>query len=349
MHRNWMKSITRLVDALITPSFGRQSWPPKPVKPLKSAARRDGPRRVRPAPMQGTFVREQFIYEPESPAVVARRPEYWLYTPPRRGSKPPALMVMLHGCKQSAEALAYGTRMNALADREGFIVLYPEQPRRAHPQCCWHWYDPEHVGAREADGIAQLVEQTLVQTGADPARVYLAGLSAGAGLAGLMALRHPKLFAALALHSGPALGVARTAASALNVMRRGVRVDAVDALSSLVNMAAYPGMPTMILHGLRDEAVNPANQAQLAAQFRALNHLGDRSGVTRETSRGEGFVLRNDMLGGECVVSLCQLTAMGHAWSGGDPRYAFHAPGPDATWLWWEFARQHTRAEALAA
>ena len=104
-----------------------------------------------------------------------------------------------------------------------------------------------------------------------------------------------------------------------------------------------------ILHGLRDEAVNPANQLQLAAQFRALNHLGDTNGVSRETVRGEGFVLRNDMRDGECVVSLCQIAATGHAWSGGDPRYAFHAPGPDATWLWWQFARQHARAEALAA
>ena len=164
-----------------------------------------------------------------------------------------------------------------------------------------------------------------------------------------MALRHPTLFAALALHSGPALGVARSAASALNLMRRGARVDVVDALSGLVNVATYPGMPTMILHGLRDEAVNPANQLQLAAQFRALNHLGDTNGVSRETVRGEGFVLRNDMRDGECVVSLCQIAATGHAWSGGDPRYAFHAPGPDATWLWWQFARQHARAEALAA
>jgi poly(hydroxyalkanoate) depolymerase family esterase len=258
-------------------------------------------------------------------------------------------MVMLHGCKQSAEALAHGTRMNALADREGFIVLYPEQPRRAHPQCCWHWYDPEHVGAREADGISRLVEQTLEQTGADPSRVYLAGLSAGAGLAGLMALRHPKLFAALALHSGPALGIARTPASALNLMRRGARVDPIEALSTMVDVAAYPGMPTMLLHGLRDDAVNPANQAQLASQFRALNHLTDATCVSRETSRGDGFVLRNDMRDGECVVSLCQLTATGHAWSGGDPRYAFHAPGPDATWLWWQFARRHVRETALAA
>jgi len=117
MHRNWMKSITRLVDALTTPGFGRPSWPPKPVKPLKPTTRGESLRRVRPTPTQGTFVREQFIYEPESPAVVARRPEYWLYTPPTRGSKPPALMVMLHGCKQSAEVLAHGTRMNALADR----------------------------------------------------------------------------------------------------------------------------------------------------------------------------------------------------------------------------------------
>ncbi|NOZ17768.1 MAG: PHB depolymerase family esterase [Betaproteobacteria bacterium] len=342
-----MKSISRLVDALTTPGFGRQTWPPKPVRPAKPTPRREAGRRIHSTPTEGTFAREQFIYEPESPAVVARRPEYWLYTPPLRGSKPPALMVMLHGCKQSAEALAHGTRMNALADREGFIVLYPEQPRRAHPQCCWHWYDPEHVGAREADGISRLVEQTLEQTGADPSRVYLAGLSAGAGLAGLMA--HPKLFAALALHSGPALGIARTPASALNLMRRGARVDPIEALSTMVDVAAYPGMPTMLLHGLRDDAVNPANQAQLASQFRALNHLTDATCVSRETSRGDGFVLRNDMRDGECVVSLCQLTATGHAWSGGDPRYAFHAPGPDATWLWWQFARRHVRETALAA
>ena len=120
-----MKSVSRLVNALIPTSLGRPAWPPKPVKPARPATRRPRPP-VTPTPTAGTFVRERFIYEPESPAVVARRPEYWLYTPPSRGSTPPALMVMLHGCKLSAEALAHGTRMNALADREGFIVLYPE-------------------------------------------------------------------------------------------------------------------------------------------------------------------------------------------------------------------------------
>ncbi len=348
MHRTWMKSVSRLVNALIPTSLGRPAWPPKPVKPAKPVTRRPRPA-VTPTPTAGTFVRERFIYEPESTAVVARRPEYWLYTPPSRGSAPPALMVMLHGCKQSAEALAHGTRMNALADREGFIVLYPEQPRRAHPQCCWHWYDPEHAGAHEADDLARLVVQTLSETGADPSRVYLAGLSAGAGLAGLMALRHPHLFAALALHSGPVLGVARTAASALNLMRRGSRIDPIEALASMVDTGAYPGMPTLLLHGLRDDAVNPVNQAQLATQFRALNHLHDTADVLHETSRGDGYVLRSDLRDGVCLLATCQLTSTGHAWSGGDPRYAFHAAGPDATWLWWQFARQHARAKAPAA
>ncbi|WP_382327431.1 alpha/beta hydrolase family esterase [Hydrogenophaga sp. UC242_50] len=120
----------------------------------------------------------------------ARR--YRLYRPPdlpAQGKVP--LLVMLHGCGQDSAGFAASTRMNALARREGFLVLYPEQDRLAHPQRCWNWYDTRSGRAQaEASLILAMIDQATLLYPVDPARIALAGLSAGAGMAAL--LRHAR-------------------------------------------------------------------------------------------------------------------------------------------------------------
>ena len=125
------------------------------------------------------------------------------------------LVVMLHGCQQSVDEFAQGTRMNLLADKHGFAVLYPEQSLRAHAHGCWHWYeDTDRAGRGEVNAVASLVDALVDEHGFDASRVYVAGLSAGAGLASLLALHHPDRFAAVALHS------ARRSARRLRALRR---------------------------------------------------------------------------------------------------------------------------------
>ncbi|WP_323119883.1 extracellular catalytic domain type 1 short-chain-length polyhydroxyalkanoate depolymerase [Burkholderia alba] len=268
---------------------------------------------------------------------------YGLYVPPGFAADALPLVVMLHGCKQDIDQFAQGTRMNLLADRHGFAVLYPEQDPRAHPHRCWHWYDDSERGGRgEAQAVADLVDALVDEHGFDASRVYVAGMSAGAGLAALLALYHPHRFAAVALHSGPAFGEAQSGIAAMDVMRRGLHQNPAATVDALIEPGAYPGMPALIVHGDDDRVVAPKNAEQLAIEFLRLNGMADARGALRGAERIEtrddgmdAFDYRKDR---RSVVRLCVVKGLAHAWAGGDDTVPFHAAvGPDASELVWSF------------
>ena len=208
------------------------------------------------------------------------------------------LVVMLHGCRQTALSFAQGSRMNQWADAAGFMVLYPQQSMARQVQRCWRWFQPDALhGGGEADLIAALVRSEVGRHGLDPTRVYIAGLSAGAGMAALVALRHPQLVAALAMHSGPVTGDAHAAAG-LQTMRRGALKPLRPLLESVANPAALRlGMPAIILQGQLDPAVAPRNARQLFDQFRLLNGLHPRM---FRSSAYWGWARTNPIAGSTC-------------------------------------------------
>jgi poly(hydroxyalkanoate) depolymerase family esterase len=265
------------------------------------------------------------------------------------------LVVMLHGCKQTIDEFAMGTRMNVVADQHGFAVVYPEQSKHAHAHRCWHWYDDrDTAGLGEARAIVSLVDSLIDHHGVDPERVYLAGLSAGAGLASLLALSYPERFAGVALHSAPALGEAHSGMTAMDVMRRGVRRDPVALIDTVVDVARYPGMPAVIVHGDADRVVAPKNAEQLGLEFLRLNGFIDRdgawvSGTVRETREGAAQI-HDYLIGNRRVVRVCRVAGLGHAWAGGDEAVPFHSEiGPSASALIWAFLRDQRRRPAAAA
>ncbi|MBA2637026.1 MAG: PHB depolymerase family esterase, partial [Solirubrobacterales bacterium] len=156
-----------------------------------------------------------------------RRPCF-VYTPPNLPTDIAVpLVVMLHGCTQTAADLAAGTRMNDAADRHGFVVLYPQQTTQDNPQACWNWFEPAHQ-SRDAGEPAFVAETARRLLGddrwrIDPGRVFVAGLSAGGAMTAILAATHPDLFAAVAIHSGLPFGSAGDALSAFAAMQgRGV-------------------------------------------------------------------------------------------------------------------------------
>jgi poly(hydroxyalkanoate) depolymerase family esterase len=317
--------------------------PAQPVDPRDS--------RVRPsrhAWLKGDWTRS-FHSAPPAPGDLIHHLAYGLYVPPARGKGKRALVVMLHGCKQTSEEFAQGTRMNAIADEYGFAVLYPEQSRLSHAHRCWHWYDAsERAGGQEARSIVSLVDAVIERHDIDPERVYVAGMSAGAGMAALLAIRYPQRFAAVALHSGPVFGDAHSAMSALATMRRGTRDDPLNLVAGLSEFAEHPGMPAIIVHGDRDDVVSPRNAEQLAMQFVRLNRLVDSAGRRLHGSARDsapGGVIRHDwMLDDVPIVRDCRIAGLKHAWSGGDGGIPFHvAEGPDSSRLIYDFFRLHRR------
>lgn len=274
------------------------------------------------------------------------------YTPAGAGKTGLPLVIMLHGCRQTSLAFARGTRMNQWADAGGFMVLYPQQSMTRQVQRCWRWFQPDdqHGGA-EADLIAALIRSEIARHGVDPERVYVAGLSAGAGMAALVALRHPSLIAAVAMHSGPVVGDAHNAANGINTMRRGSVKPLMPILEAVADPAVFQlGMPALILQGQLDLAVAPRNAKQLFEQFRALNALQpEEMPVERVLGLGTEKAYRRVDLhrGRKTVLRLCEITRLEHAWSGGDPAVKYHAAGgPDASALVWRFFQSLRRAGA---
>jgi len=186
---------------------------------------------------------------------------YRLYKPSgvSRSERLP-LVVMLHGCAQDAQALAASSKMNRLAQLKRFMVLYPEQDRLSNLQNCWNWYDTRAGRAqREADSVVSAVEHICLTQPVDPARVGLVGLSAGAALASLLAVRQPKRFRAVVMHSGIGPGLANSSASALSAMR-GHQVA-----MPLAPLAAGSHLPALlVIQGSADAIVAPSNGAQAA-------------------------------------------------------------------------------------
>ena len=261
---------------------------------------------------------------------------YKLYLPAcaSKAVRPLPVLVMLHGCGQTPDDFATGTGMNALAEELGIIVVYPAQDRRAQQNRCWNWYRRGDQGrdAGEPALLASLTRDVLSTAPGDPARVYIAGLSAGASMALILAATYPDIFAAVCAHSGLARGAAHDATTAAIAMRHGAPGR------------RSPGpMPTIIFHGEEDKVVHVRNGRFIAA--RAADAYPDLR-RTELTSRGHGghpFVRLSHRRGkGRSFTEFWVIKEAGHAWSGGSRAGRFtDSAGPDASREMLRFFLQH--------
>ncbi len=274
----------------------------------------------------------------------ARR--YHLYRPPglqlAAGQRLP-LIVMLHGCGQTGRDFAASTRMNRIAAREGFFVLYPEQDLLANSHGCWNWFETRSGKARaEAATLMAAVDQVCLMYPVDRERVAVAGLSAGAGMAALMATHFASRFRAVVMHSGVAPGAAQSTATALAAMR-GRRTPSISAtavgkaLSAAAMGTTLP--PLLVLHGDADNVVTPGNAHATAAVWATAT--GALPGDERRLQRGRRHparVVDYRTADGRLAVTLCEIAGLGHAWSGGTASQAWSdAAGPDASRMIWAF------------
>lgn len=316
-------------------------------KRIASQVQRAAEKQLKPPPGRGDWLPGVAL----GPAGARR---YHLYRPPDLqlglGEELP-LVVMLHGCGQTGRDFAISTRMNRIAARERFMVLYPEQDRFANAQGCWNWYDRRSGKAdAEAATLMAAIDQVLMLYPLDRDRVALAGLSAGASMAALLATRYPLRFKAVAMHSGVAPGAAKSPATALGAMR-GQHVPPMPAtavgkaMGAAAVFATLP--PLLVLHGDADTVVSASNADSTAAVWAMAT--GARSGVTRTVQRGKRHPMRitDFTRRGRIAVTLCEIAGLGHAWSGGASSMPFtDAAGPDATKLVWAFAARQFRLGA---
>jgi poly(hydroxyalkanoate) depolymerase family esterase len=286
----------------------------------------------RSPPRSGTF-------EDHSFSNAAGRRRYKLYVPSSYKGEATPLIIMLHGCTQSPEDFAAGTRMNGLAEEQTFIVAYPEQSKSANAAKCWNWFNAsqQQRGHGEPSLIAGITRQIMRDFAIAPERIYIAGLSAGGAAAAVMGATYPDLYAAVGIHSGLACGAAHDMPSAFAAMQHG-RIASSDADQT------GPTVPTIVFHGDRDTTVNPVNADHIIAQSGA-------STLTTKVSRGKssGGLGYTRTIGidsaGRIVLEQWVLHGAGHAWSGGSAEGSYTEPrGPDASREMLRFFRQHERA-----
>jgi len=240
------------------------------------------------------------------------------------------LLVMLHGCGQDAAGFARSTRMQAIAARAGFLVLYPEQERFANAQGCWNWFETRSGRAfAEATSIITTIDDVCARFGADPSKVAVAGMSAGASMAVLLASRHAERFCAVAMHSGIGPGAANSTATAFSAMQGR------QTLGALVREPEAPALPPLlVIQGLADPVVSASNGRAVAELWAQASEA--RAGRPRTVQRGtrHAMTLTDFKHAGSRVVSLCEVDGLAHAWSGGAASEAHGDPqGPDASRL----------------
>jgi poly(hydroxyalkanoate) depolymerase family esterase len=276
---------------------------------------------------------------------------YMLYEPASRKSGPAPLLVMLHGCRQTAADFAAGTRMNEAAEDAAVIVLYPEQSLAASVLRCWNWYalQDRSNDAGDAALIAAMTRQVIREHDIDATRVYVAGMSAGGGMAAVLARDYPELYAALGVHSGVPAGRAHDVFTAMRLMSSGPAPAEVAAVPPL-RKGVGPAVASIVFHGDEDTVVHPANGRAIHAAVSSapawMHPLGPLQATTDPIDGQRGFT-RSVEFGqdGTTKRELWIVHGAGHAWAGGSKAERHtDASGPNASREMLRFFLQHRLA-----
>lgn len=290
-------------------------------------------RKTRIVPAHDPRAPGEFIQRSFSAAAGAR--DYKLYVPsaPAQGQRP--LIVMLHGCTQDPDDFAAGTAMNVLAEQHGFLVMYPAQARGANPSNCWNWFEATHQArdAGEPSLLAGMTREVIGDWQVDPARVYVAGLSAGGAMAAIVAAAYPDLFAAVGVHSGLPVGGARDLITGLAAMKKA------SAPGGKTAGKVRSRVPVIVFHGDSDDIVHAGNGEAVLEQFlRPGSHRDGHAALRRVQERavhkGGRSYTKTTVLdsAGRNVAEHWELHGAGHAWSGGSAAGSYTDPaGPDAS------------------
>src|SRR6476661_1198746 len=277
--------------------------------------------------------------------------QYDVYLPaglPAKGRVP--MVLLLHGCGQTAVEFAGQTGFTRAADAHGFVVVAPRQEIRHQLQRCWRWYESAHQrrDAGEPAVLKGIVDEVLAEDAGwriDRRRVYVAGLSAGGAMALILAATYPDVFAAAGVHSATAYRSATQSFSALGAMAARRAVPSHGGIGG--EMA-----PVVLIHGTDDRVVRPPNADRIVDQWLASRDASRPQGLNRvrPLATTRAFVVdgrrcirtRWYTARGRRVLEYWRIDGLGHAWSGGDSKGSFiDRTGPRAADVMWTFFHRH--------
>lgn len=286
---------------------------------------------------------------------------YKLYVPSSyQGGAALPLVVMLHGCTQDPDQFAAGTQMNALAETEKFLVLYPEQPSSANSNKCWNWFDTAHQsrGSGEPALIAGMVNQIKSSYSIDADQVFVGGLSAGAAMSVIMGATYPDIFAAISVGAGLEYKAATSVTGAYTAMSSGGPNPIQQGDLAYSAMGEHKRVvPVILFHGTADYTVAPINAHQILSQWAQTNDRASDGLDNNNIDDTADQTLPGTVSGGrsytqyiykdtaeKTVMEKYMIEGMGHAWPGGSTSGSYTDPkGPNATTLSWNFFKSHPK------
>ncbi len=298
---------------------------------------------------------QQFVYNGPN----GSRP-YFVYTPQNYqvGTTVP-LIVMLHGCSQTAIDFAIGTQMNQLAERYHFIVAYPQQLSIYNPALCWNWFNPTNQvrGGGESAiiaGIAHEIENNTSQWTIDQHRIYVTGLSAGAAMAVILGATYPDIFAAIGVHSGAEFGAITSPLSGGLAFLQGGPDPIKQGKAAFSTMGRFARVvPTIVFHGTEDLVSWPINGKQVVQQWMETDFLASH-GTYHADFNHPSSTLKGTVPGGHSytvykwnatngneVEEYWLINGMGHAWSGGGLYNFTDLEGPSASLAMYTYFMDH--------
>lgn len=237
----------------------------------------------------------------------------FIHRPPVLPPRAP-LVVVLHGCTQTAESYAESAGWLELADEHGFVVLSPEQQRANNPNLCFNWFQRADVSrdAGEAASIAQMVRHVVETEALDPARVFITGLSAGGAMSAAMLAAYPELFAAGTVIAGLPYAAATSMQGAFAAMSQPPARTSRE-WGDLVRSAAAPSGPwprISIWHGDADQIVRPGAGDALVQQWTNVHGVEKQTRETSIDGRRHRTIWRSAL--GEAVVEFNSVAGMDH-------------------------------------
>jgi poly(hydroxyalkanoate) depolymerase family esterase len=269
-----------------------------------------------------------------------------------KAGTPAPLVVVLHGCTESADVIRQLTRFDALAEAKGFLVVFPEQPQSANYLHCWNFFQDAHMhrGTGEPSLIAGITDWVRQHYSVDSRRIYVTGLSAGGAMASVMGATYPDVYAAIGVGSGCEYAATATCAG----YQSADPTAAAQAAYKEMGTRARP-MPVIAFEGDKDTTVPPVNADQLIELWQLTADLADdasangsisatpTSTVEGHVPNGRSYTVRYyaDAQAHE-LVQYWVVHGMSHAWSGGCSCQSYAEPqGPDATAAMYAFFVNH--------
>lgn len=244
----------------------------------------------------------------------------------------PALVVVLHGCTQTASGYDHGSGWSTLADRYGFVLLYAEQQEANNPQRCFNWFQLGDIerDRGEACSIRQMIEHASQRHGVDRSRIFVTGLSAGGAMTSTMLATYPEVFAAGAIIAGLPYRCATSVPEAFECMFQG-QTRSAEEWGDLVRGASShkgPWPKVSVWHGSADATVKPMNAGEIIKQWTNVHRLSAEPGRSDIVN---GYPRRawSDASGDE-IIEEYVITGMAHGTplATGNDENSYGAAGP---------------------